>query len=291
VAVSGAALLLNPNGVTHILFLLETTLIPRPEIVEWAPIAISSVVGIAYLALVAVVGFGLARSRRELDLSLVVPMVIVMVTLLLAERHLQLFVPAVIVLGAPYIARVLGRAADGAPESRAAIAVLLVVAIATSLFSVGRVAVASPCPTLDARMFVFPTRGVQALREAGVTGNAVVPFNWGQFIIWHLGPDLKVSGDGRRETVYSQEVHQANLDFANGEGDWDRILDYAPADLVIQVTGTPGAQLIAGREGWEVVYQDDVATVAAPDGTVPTITGDMDVPADGHGLCFPAEAR
>jgi hypothetical protein len=32
----------------------------------------------------------------------------------------------------------------------------------------------------------------------------VTSFNWGEYAIWHLGPRLRVSIDGRRETVYSE---------------------------------------------------------------------------------------
>jgi hypothetical protein len=32
----------------------------------------------------------------------------------------------------------------------------------------------------------------------------VTPFNWGQYAIWHLSPALRVSMDGRRETLYSE---------------------------------------------------------------------------------------
>jgi hypothetical protein len=28
-------------------------------------------------------------------------------------------------------------------------------------------------------------------------------FDWGQYALWHFGPSLKVSIDGRRETIYS----------------------------------------------------------------------------------------
>jgi hypothetical protein len=31
----------------------------------------------------------------------------------------------------------------------------------------------------------------------------VTPFNWGEYAIWHLAPRLRVSMDGRRETIYS----------------------------------------------------------------------------------------
>jgi hypothetical protein len=41
-----------------------------------------------------------------------------------------------------------------------------------------------------------------ALRHAE-PGRIVTPFNWGQYAIWHLGPRLRVSMDGRRETVYT----------------------------------------------------------------------------------------
>jgi hypothetical protein len=36
-----------------------------------------------------------------------------------------------------------------------------------------------------------------------VQGRLVLPFDWGQYAIWHWGPRLRVSIDGRRETVYS----------------------------------------------------------------------------------------
>jgi len=43
---------------------------------------------------------------------------------------------------------------------------------------------------------------VQVLVAAG-RARLVTFFNWGEYAIWHLGPAIKVSMDGRRETVYS----------------------------------------------------------------------------------------
>jgi hypothetical protein len=46
-------------------------------------------------------------------------------------------------------------------------------------------------------------------------GRVVTFFDWGQYAIWHVGPALRVSMDGRRETVYSDvrlEEHAAILD-------------------------------------------------------------------------------
>ena len=54
----------------------------------------------------------------------------------------------------------------------------------------------------------------QALRFLGSAppgGRLVTTFDWGQYAIWHLGPGIRVSLDGRRETVYSS----AHLDLHN----------------------------------------------------------------------------
>jgi hypothetical protein len=284
VAVSALGLLVNPNGLDHLLFLVETTTVPRPEIVEWIPIDLFGLLGVAYLAMVALVGYGLVRLRDRLDPSLVLPLLALMTAPLNASRHLQLFVPAVIVLGAPYLAGALpGRDRAEAPGSTTAAIVFLMIAIVAGIFSMGRVAAASSCLQIDAGQFEFPARGVEAL--AGAEGNAVVPFNWGQYIIWHLGPEVKVSGDGRRETVYSPEVHQANLDFANGEG--DQILALAPADLIIQRTGTPGADGERLGADWQLAYTDAVSTVFTRSGADLDLQADPALPEDGHGLCFP----
>jgi hypothetical protein len=290
-AVSSLAMLLNPNGLDHVRFLVETTTVSRPEIVEWEAVDLLGLLGVVYLVVAGLVLYALFRSRRELDLPLVIPLVGLTIAPLMAGRHLQLFVPAAIILGGPYLAKVLARRpADRSARSTAGSAVkaLLAVGVVGGAFAIGRVAFASTCLAIDASQFQFPARAVAALKEARVEGNAVVPFNWGEYIIWHLGPELRVSGDGRRETIYPEAAHLANLDLANGNGDWDRILDMATTDLVVQRTGTPGAQLMAGVDGWALAYQDRVASVFAPaDGNSSVVVNEA-IPEDGDGLCFPA---
>lgn len=45
-------------------------------------------------------------------------------------------------------------------------------------------------------------RPIDLLRSAG-SGKLVTFFDWGEYALWHLGPRLLVSMDGRRETIYS----------------------------------------------------------------------------------------
>lgn len=291
--VSSAALLLNPLGAAHIRFLLETTTVSRPEIVEWASIDLSSPVGIGYVLVVVLLGASLMRSRHELDLTLVVPLLALMIAPLIAWRHLQLFVPATVILGGPYWSKLLAPADFRKETPRrappVAAVVLMLVSLMAGLFAISRVAQASDCLVIEAAQFDYPSRAIHALADADVSGNAVVTFNWGEYIIWHLGPEIQVSIDGRRETMYSEAVLRTNLNFADGADEWDRLLELAPTDLVIQATGTPGAGLMVSRPGWRLVYEDPAASVFVPVSETLGLEGDEAIPVDGDGLCFGEE--
>jgi hypothetical protein len=59
-----------------------------------------------------------------------------------------------------------------------------------------------------------------ALRAESPSGRLVTSFAWGQYSIWHFGPSLRVSYDGRRETVYSSETdwRQVYIERGNAAG-------------------------------------------------------------------------
>jgi hypothetical protein len=48
-------------------------------------------------------------------------------------------------------------------------------------------------------------------------GRVVTFFDWGEYALWHLGPELRVSMDGRRETVYSDARLAEHGAILNGE--------------------------------------------------------------------------
>jgi hypothetical protein len=249
-------------------------------------------VGIAYLTLCAILIAALWVSRRTFRLPVVVILIGMAVAPLVAVRHLQLFAPTFVILGATYLAA-LSRKVGSGPESdvtgsRVAAVFMAVVLVLASVVVVKTVSDASSCITLEAEQFEFPVRAVHAMREAVSQGNAVVTFNWGEYIMWHLGPEVQVSIDARRETVYSDEVYRANLDFVDGIGDWDRVLGMGPADFVLIPARSAGARLMLDEPGWEVAYEDALAIIFVPAGSGVVFTGDDRLPADGEGECFPA---
>ncbi|MFQ5524165.1 MAG: hypothetical protein ACE5F5_11410 [Acidimicrobiia bacterium] len=281
------ALGLNPNGLAHLLFLVRTTTVDRPEIVEWRPVDLTSGVGLAYIGLAVAVLAALWVDRRNLQVRFALPLIALVVAPLLAMRHLQVMVPAAVVLGGTHLA-VLGTKQKpergSVPKAPVLISAALVLAGYLSWSYIDR---PEGCIRIKPAQFEFPVRAVDALKRSGVEGRAVVPFNWGEYVIWHLGPRVQVSIDGRRETVYSPEVLAANLDFEAGRGEWDRVFDFGVPDLVLLPAGSGGAALMRLENDWVLAYEDALAAVFVRAGSELPLTGDPGLPVDGDGLCFP----
>ena len=66
-----------------------------------------------------------------------------------------------------------------------------------------RITATSSCISSEGPWAADP-RVIAALSSAP-PGRLVTAFDWGQYAIWHLGPRIRVSIDGRRETIYSHE--------------------------------------------------------------------------------------
>jgi hypothetical protein len=109
-------------------------------------------------------------------------------------------------------------------------------------------------------------------------------FDWGEYAIWHFGPALQVSIDGRRETVYTEATVQAHRRFYAGEttSAYSTALqpDYIWLPTRLPVTG----QLVA--QGWVPVFQGTESVVFAPVGAGPFHQPRTGEPVTGS-RCFP----
>lgn len=284
--------LLNPYGVRLWSFLLETATVPRPEISEWAQTPLATWEGACYLILLAACAYAMQARGRLPALPALAIFLALAFGALSAIRHLPLFGLAAPILAADAMAALSRRrtpAARGPRSSRVASLLLVLTAVI--------VALSIPWlrgPRIEAAAQGFPARAVGTLRESGVDGNLAVHFDWGEYAIWHLAPALEVSVDGRRETVYDEEIYQANIQFIFGVGDWDRLLDDHPTDLVLIPRQLPVYNLLQLKPGWTAVYEDDVAAVFARDGSPLgariRATRPPDLPPDGDQLVFPVAA-
>ena len=134
---------------------------------------------------------------------------------------------------------------------------------------------------------------VAVLKTAGVQGNMATEFNWGEYAIWHLGPGIKVSVDGRRETVYAEAIYRENLDFMRGEGQWDRLVDRPETDVALVDRERPVYNLMREKAGWVLAYEDKAAAIFLRSGSPLQAAIERVQPpewhADGAGLAFPVE--
>ena len=88
--------------------------------------------------------------------------------------------------------------------------------------------VSEPMPHFK-NTIVFPERSVATAARLKLKGNLAVPFNWGEYVIWHL-PECRCSMDGRYETVYPDSTVQLGEDFFAGRS--RKLLDDYPTDPV-----------------------------------------------------------
>jgi hypothetical protein len=284
----------NPFGVRLWTFLLETATVARPEITEWAQTALATWEGACYIVLLAGCAYAMVVRGRPPDPPGLAVFVVLAFGALTAIRHLPLFGLAAPILAADALGALSSRRAPAGPgRRRLGPAPLLLLLVA------GLVALAVPWlrgPRIEAGAMEFPARAVGVLRGSGVSGNLAIHFDWGEYAIWHLAPEVRVSVDGRRETVYDEETHAANIQFIFGVGDWDRLLDDHPTDLALVPRHLPVYNLLLLKPGWSSAYEDSVASIFTRDGSPLAAriraTAPPDLPPDGDGLRFPvAPAR
>jgi hypothetical protein len=291
-AACGLALLCNPYRAALVSFLLRKGTVARPEIGEWAPITLMSRSGGLYLILVAAGIAGLVASGRRRKPQPVLIWSTTAVLPLFSQRHYPLFALALVVLAGEHIAdvwsRLFAHPAIPSVPSRS-------VAVISVIFSVALVGLSLPrfaCIRIEPYYFAFPARAVAFLRQSGVRGNMAVPFDWGEYVLWHLGPGVKVSIDGRRETVYSDEAYRQSNDFERGSGVWDLLVRTSKTDLVLAPIRSPTANLLSRTPTWAPLYHDSCSVIFVREG-FPGLARLVEspvpaLPDNGAGLCFPS---
>jgi hypothetical protein len=283
-----AATLVNPYGVHLISFLLRTATVARPEISEWQSISLVSPQGAAYIAALGLALVGFLFSRRPRSIALLAVFVSTSALPLSALRHLPLFALAFAVIAGEHIGDVWNHWLPARNNERGfpaivgfAGALVFFIAALPHFFSI----------PIDPSFVSFPARATAVMRTAGVQGNVATFFDWGEYIIWHLGPRVRVSVDGRRETVYSPESYTRSMRFPFGIGAWDELIDDSRTEMVLIGRGQPAYKLMPSKPDWLLVYEDSTSALYARRNSsqadalrniVPS-----GLPTDGNGLSFP----
>ena len=106
--------------------------------------------------------------------------------------------------------------------------------------------------------FVYPAYAAQFMEANGLEGNLVVPFNWGEYMIWK-SPNSRVSIDGRFRTVYPENIIEMNRAFAYGKPEGITLLRDYPTLLVLTKLHEAPHTLMEKIPGWKKIYQDPIS--------------------------------
>lgn len=274
VIVTGLATLATPYAGDLWLF-LRTALTPRLEIAEWNPIVMTSPEGVAYIILLTPTIFGWIYSRRVKQPVLVFLYLVGVLLPLIARRHSPLFALALVIFAGEHMvdaaSRVFARNQSD-DESPAGLRLFVPPVWMSGMFIVMAVACLGLTTPYLRQVIVdresFPVEAVRLIAASGVRTNMATEFAWGEYVLWHLGPGVKVSTDGRRETVYSDAAYEETLQFMYGYGRWDAVLDHDGVDLALVPTKTwPTFNLMRLKSGWTTIYQDDRSALFGRDGS------------------------
>lgn len=288
----GLALVANPYGPGLPAFLLRTATVPRPDIVEWQGLDVFSVPGVIWLGLTAFAAATILRSAAPKRPALLAVLLALVLLPLSAVRHLQLFAIGLpVVLADDFVSAWRRRTPPSEAGPRGRFAVVSATLIAASLL-VAMGTREATCIRIDRqRSIAFPVRAVDWLARSGVSGNMATYFDWGEYAIWHLYPDVLVGMDGRRETVYPPDIYREYLRFQSGVEGWSEVIERPETDMVLFSRAWPTYSLMSLAPGWTRAYEDEIAGVFVREGHPAAValafTPPADLPASGHGLCVP----
>jgi len=283
-AVSLAATLLNPYGIGLWRFLVETVGVKRAEITEWQPVYVLDVTVWGLWLLTASLGATAAiRRLRSLEPRRILVVLTLGLASLFVSRLLGFFALAVVMLFGASLMRT--ETTDAAPSATTPAARRIAIGLST-LMMVGAltaIAINVTCISIDSRTTPEP-QAVTVLKNQRDGQRLLVWFDWGEYAIWHLSPALRVSIDGRRETVYSAAVQNRHLRFffdAPGAADLPREIG---ADYVWMPPSLPAARRLRSSD-WTVLYDGPSSVIFARPGLrLIRVAGGDPAPAR---RCFP----
>ncbi len=265
-ATAVAATLINPYGLGLWRFLASTVGPSRRFIAEWGPVYtdIALLGPWCVFALIAVTA--VRRADRSTRLAAVV-IPLFWGTLGFKVSRLDAFF-ALSTLGflAPEIIRVIQerrRAGTPRQQSLAAQGMAAIAAIAILAFTIPQLKTNLFCIDVHAASNFPESEAMSFVREHQLKGRMVTFFDWGQYAIWHKPPDLRVSMDGRRETVYTDRTVDLHLDMYLALQDGLPYLDSLHADYVWVPRELPLAETLSRSALWRPVYRSGRSVIFA----------------------------
>jgi hypothetical protein len=249
-----AATLATPYGVTLWSYVADAVFVAHPEVTEWRPLVDAGWAAVVVWGLVTALA-AVAIWRRRPSAFATGLVVALAVGTLQTTRYSAFYVVAVYVLLGSEMAALAPRATRAAGPRRRAWYAPLVAAAAIALVVAAAMSAADSARCISIDYAWGPdTQATAFFRKNHLEGRLAVWYDWGEYAMWQLGPQLLVSMDPRHDTVYSAATIAAHLDFYAGRAAPLAYLDRLRADWVWLPRSAPVAATI-GPPGWMPIFE------------------------------------
>lgn len=283
--------LINPLGWDLHRELYQRLAVPRPEIIEWQPPELFSIVWVQFWLLLALVAVAVLLARRPRDFTHLVIFVLVAWQAVEHRRHIAfaallfgLWFPPLIESLFRRLRRRSDRAANDEFTIPASLRWPMVGGVAAVCLLAGGL-LYDQLQILPVRKDRYPVEAFQFMRDHRLDrqGKFVCQFEWAQYAIMAFGqrkldePGLRMQFDGRFRELYPQEVLDMYWDFDFGHtaplGRYRsptsppispaRVLTHLQPDLVLMSRERPQAIAVleANQTDWVLLYQDSLASL------------------------------
>jgi hypothetical protein len=132
------------------------------------------------------------------------------------------------------------------------------------LLAICAIAVALVGGTLSNRLKTWkpmPTGALAFMQQHKLRGNLLPQFEWGSYVLWHMGDAFKVYIDPRGELVYTDKQEGDYARFYYGMPGSEQLLEAYPHDYVLMGVHTKGADLVRKDPRWHLLYNDQTAAL------------------------------
>lgn len=284
------ATLANPYGAELWGFLRQTVGLSRPDIRDWQPVyRVSFGVLIPWLILVGLTLAAILRNISSTSLAAITISGLLAVGSFRVSRLDAFFAIGAIVLLAPQLAHLAPRLSGMSTAALASTrsqrrSLAIVFGVMTSILVSAAVILAAPnlgCIRMQGQWLPEAEAGA-FLQQNRLSGRMMTWFDWGEYAIWFGGPSLKVSMDGRRETVYSDEVLAQHASFYRGDPVSIHLPDTLKADFIWLPRQLAFATSLT-TEGWYVAFDGRRSRILSRTPTAPV----QPAPIYGSARCFP----
>jgi hypothetical protein len=277
------ALLLNPYGMRFLPAIFEAWTVSRTGIGEWGNVFSNGpVYGWTYAALAsaAVSTAAVNAWHRRRFPGMLILLTATAVQGFLHAKLVPYFVFTLLALGGTEFLRLLARY-DPPPRLASLLCLILPAGVAAAALTlivlqvVGgnqvlrpRVPAGVVSANRTANAMPYPIGAVAFLGQMPPPVNVWCPLPWGGFLSWSLYPEVRVSMDGRFETVFPAPVRAAHNRFWSGPREVSAAGEYDTTHILVPA-GDAATLAALDASAWKRIYQDSAAVIYGREAAVP----------------------